>query len=100
LLWRPGATGFAAAWTIAGVCSGHKVEIGYVSLQILPRRINLSQLSVRDDPQFSLEPLSARDESVATLHPSSLWRWRIEIATLSFKTQPESGPPGGWALES
>src|SRR5713101_3987633 len=53
---------------------------------ILPRPgFNISQFSVRDDPQFSLEPILRADEVSATLHPSSLWRWRIEIATLSFK---------------
>jgi len=87
LLWRPGADRFRARLEQSlGSALGHKVEIGYVSLQILPRPgFNLSQLSVRDDPQFSLEPILRADEVSATLHPSSLWRWRIEIATLSFK---------------
>ena len=87
LLWRPGAGRFRSRLEQSlSSALGHKVEIGSVSLQILPRPgFNLSQLSVRDDPQFSLEPILRADEVSATLHPSSLWRWRIEIATLSFK---------------
>jgi len=87
LLWRPGADRFRSRLEQSlGSALGHKVEIGNVSLQILPRPgFNISQLSVRDDPQFSLEPMLRADEVSATLHPSSLWRWRIEIATLSFK---------------
>ena len=87
LLWRPGADRFRARLEQSlSSALGHRVEIGNVSLQILPRPgFNLSQLSVHDDPQFSLEPILRADEVSATLHPSSLWRWRIEIANLSFK---------------
>ena len=87
LLWRPGADRFRSRLEQSlGSALGHKVEIGSVSLRILPRPgFNLSQFSVRDDPQFSPEPILRADEVSATLHPSSLWRWRIEIATLSFK---------------
>jgi hypothetical protein len=87
LLWRPGADRFRARLERSlSSALGHTVEIGNVSLQILPQPgFNLTQLSVRDDPQFSLEPILRAEEVSATLHPSSLWRWRIEIATLSFK---------------
>src|SRR5450432_800256 len=87
LLWRPGADRFRSRLEQSlGSALGHRVEIGNVSLQMLPRPgFNLSQLSVLDDPQFSLEPILRADEVSATLHPSSLWRWRMEIATLSFK---------------
>ena len=87
LLWRPGADQFRSRLEQSlGSALGRKVEIGNVSLQILPRPgFSLSDLSVRDDPQFSLEPILRAEEVSATLHPSSLWRWRIEIATLSFK---------------
>jgi hypothetical protein len=87
LLWRPGADQFRSRLEQSlGSALGRKVEIGNVSLQILPRPgFSLSDLSVRDDPEFSLEPILRAEEVSATLHPSSLWRWRIEIATLSFK---------------
>ena len=87
LLWRPGAGRFRVRLEQSlSSALGHRVEIGNVSLQILPRPgFNLSQLSVHDDPQFSLEPILRADEVSATLHPSSLWRWRIEIANLTFK---------------
>jgi AsmA family/AsmA-like C-terminal region len=87
LMWRPGADRLRSRLEQSlGSALGHRVEIGSVSLQILPRPgFNLSQLSVRDDPQFSLEPILRAEEVSATLHPSSLWRWRIEIATLSFR---------------
>ena len=104
LLWRPGADRFRSRLEQSlGSALGHKVEIGNVSLQILPRPgFNLSQLSVRDDPQFSPEPILRADEVSATLHPSSLWRWRIEIATLSFKDASLNlvrRPDGRWNLE-
>ena len=55
VLWRPGADRFRSRLEQSLSSSlGHKVEIGNVSLQILPRPgFNLSQFSVRDDPQFS-----------------------------------------------
>src|SRR5258706_12109121 len=104
LLWRPGADRFRSRLEQSlGSALGHKVEIGNVSLQILPPPgFNLSQLSVRDDPQFSPEPILRADEVSATLHPSSLWRWRIEIATLSFKDASLNlvrRPDGRWNLE-
>jgi AsmA family len=87
LLWRPGADRLRSRLEhVLGSALGHKVEIGNVSLQILPQPgFHLSNFSVHDDPQFSAEPILHADEVSATLHPSSLWRWRIEIATLSFK---------------
>ena len=105
LLWRPGADRFRTRLEQSlSSALGHKVEIGSVSLQILPRPgFNLSQLSVRDDPQFSLEPILRADEVSATLHPSSLWRWRIEIATLSLKDSSLNlvrRADGRWNLET
>ena len=87
LLWRPGADRLRSRLEQSlGSALGRKVEIGNVSLQILPRPgFILSQFTVRDDARFSPEPLLRADEVSATLHPSSVWRWRIEIATLSFK---------------
>ncbi len=87
LLWRPGADRFRSRLEQSlSSALAHRVEIGYVSLQILPRPgFNLSQLSIHDDPQFSLEPILRAEEVSATLHPSSLWRWRIEIANLTLK---------------
>ncbi len=104
LLWRPGADRFRFRLEQSlGVALGHKVEIGNVSLKVLPQPgFDLSHFSVLDDPQFSSEPILRADEVSATIHPSSLWHWRIEIARLSFKEASLNlvrRPNGVWNLE-
>jgi hypothetical protein len=57
---------------------GSPLPMSAIAKRLITRPgFNLSQLSVHDDPQFSLEPILRADEVSATLHPSSLWRWRI-----------------------
>jgi hypothetical protein len=87
LLWRPGAD-FLRARIAESIARGlgRPVEIGNVSLQILPRPgFQLSPFVVYDDPRFSHEPMLRSDEVTALLHLSSIWRRRIEIAQLSLK---------------
>ncbi len=104
LLWRPGADRFRSRleWSLSAAL-GHKVEIGNVSLKVLPQPgFDLYRFSILDDPQFSSEPILRADEVSATIHPSSLWHWRIEIASLSFKEASLNlvrRPNGVWNLE-
>ena len=104
LLWRPGADRFRARLERSlSAALGHKVEIGNVSLKVLPQPgFDLYRFSVLDDSQFSSEPILRADEVSATIHPSSLWHWRIEIASLSFKEASLNlvrRPNGVWNLE-
>jgi len=103
-LWRPGADRFRERLEKSlSAALGHKVEIGNVSLKVLPQPgFELSRFSVLDDPKFSSEPILRADEVSATIHPSSLWHWRIEIASLSFKEASLNLvrlPNGAWNLE-
>ncbi len=104
LLWRPGADRLRSRLEKSlSSALGHKVEIGNVSVQILPQPgFNLSQFTIRDDQEFNAEPILRADEVSATIHPSSLWRWRIEIASLSFKEASLNlvrRPDGRWNIE-
>jgi hypothetical protein len=103
LLWRPGADRLRSRLEQSlGSALGHKVEIGEVSLRVLPQPgFSLSQLTVRDDLEFSAEPILRANEVTATIHPSSLWRWRIEIASLNFKEASLNlvrRPDGRWNI--
>jgi hypothetical protein len=105
LLWRPGADRLRSRLEQSlGSALGHKVEIGEVSLRMLPQPgFSLSQFTVRDDLEFSAEPILRADEVTATIHPSSLWRWRIEIASLNFKEASLNlvrRPDGRWNIET
>ncbi len=65
---------------------GRPVTIGSVGMQLLPQPgLNLQDLAVADDPEFSAEPLLHADAVTATLRLASLWRGRMEIAGLSFR---------------
>jgi AsmA protein len=104
LLWRPGAD-FLRARITESIARGlgRPVEIGNVSLQILPRPgFQLSPFVVYDDPRFSHEPMLRSDEVTALLHLSSIWRRRIEIAQLSLKEPSLNlvlGDNGRWNIE-
>ena len=81
---------------------GHKVEIGNVSVKILPPGFDLSRFTILDDPRFSSEPILRADAVSATIHPSSLWHRRVEIASLSFKEASLNLvrlPNGTWNVE-
>lgn len=63
---------------------GRPVHIGSVSFQLLPQpAFVLNNFSVAEDPAFGAEPVLTADTVTAMLRPSSLWHWRVEIATLS-----------------
>ena len=65
---------------------GRQVTIGQIRLRLLPRPgFDLSNVDIQDDPQFSAEPMMHAGTVTASLRFSSLWRGRIEIASLSFQ---------------
>jgi len=65
---------------------GRQVSIGQIRLRLLPRPgFDLSDVSIQDDPAFSAEPMLHAGTVTASLRFSSLWRGRIEIASLSFQ---------------
>ena len=92
---------------IAGALSrslGRQVSIGDVSLRLFPTPgLNLSRVVVDDDPSFSQEPLLRADDVTASLRLTSLWRGRLEIASLTFQYPSLNlvrRPDGHWNLES
>jgi hypothetical protein len=75
----------ASLGAAVGNAIGRQVSIGRISLRLLPRPgFNLSNVNIQDDPAFSAEPMLHADQVTATLRLSSLWRRRLEIASLSF----------------
>jgi len=65
---------------------GRQVSVGSITLRLLPRPgFDLSNVTIDDDPAFSVEPMLHADAVTASLRLSSLWRRRVEIASLSFQ---------------
>src|SRR5579884_629329 len=63
-----------------------QVTVEKVHLRLLPQPgFDLDKFVVYDQPSFSAEPMLRADEVTATLRLSSLWRGRLEIASLSLK---------------
>lgn len=63
-----------------------QVSVEKVHLRLLPQPgFDLEKFIVYDQPSFSAEPMLRADEVTAILRLSSLWRGRLEIATLSLK---------------
>jgi uncharacterized protein involved in outer membrane biogenesis len=88
-LVRPGAQGMHAR-IIRSISSalGRPVEASWVSLRFLPRPgFELKQFVVRDDANFSAEPVLQAPEVAAVLRVGPLLRGRFEIARLSL-TEP------------
>lgn len=87
---------------------GRQVSIQDVHLRLLPLPgFTFRQLRISDDDEFGAEPIlqTAEDNgqhSVATLRLSSLWRGRLEIASVSL-TQASlnlvRAPDGHWNIE-
>jgi hypothetical protein len=101
---RPGANRLRARLVNSiGNSLGRQVEIGHVSLRVLPRPgFDLEQFVVHDDPAFSAEPVLRAGEVTALLRLSSLFRGRIEIARLSLKEPSFNlvrADDGHWNLE-
>jgi hypothetical protein len=89
---------------------GRKVKIGEVTLRVLPRPgFDLHYLSIADDPAFGAEPMVSADDVTLALRLASLWRGRLEVAALSFKSGVDINPPslnlvrnaeGRWNIEA
>ena len=84
---------------------GRRVSIHDVHLRLLPLPgFTFRQIRISDDDEFGAEPIlqTGSEESVATLRLTSLWRGRLEIASLSL-TQASlnlaRAPDGHWNIE-
>src|SRR5262245_24154200 len=65
---------------------GREVSVQEVRLRLLPRPgFLVTGLSIADDPAFGAEPMIRAQDVIASLRVSSLWRGRLEIASLSLK---------------
>lgn len=69
-----------------GNALGRRVTIGSANLRLLPRPgFDFSGFTVYDDPSLSNEPMLRADSVTASLRLTSLWRGRLEIASLSLR---------------
>ncbi len=87
-----------------GSALGRRVTLDNVRLRLLPRPgFDLEGLVIYDDPAFSAEPMIRAQEVSAPIRFRSLFRGRIEIATLS-ATEPSinlvRNDQGRWNLAS
>src|SRR5438874_8306623 len=82
---------------------GRAVSVRKVHPLFLPRPgFYLQDMRVQDDPAFGSEPLLRADSVTASLRLTSLWRGRIEIATLDLENPSLNlvrGADGRWNLE-
>jgi AsmA protein len=64
---------------------GRPVHLDRVSLHLLPvPGFTLENLVVSEDPAFGAEPVIRANTVDVTLRPSSLWRRRVEISSITF----------------
>src|ERR1700688_5069098 len=87
-----------------GNALGRRVDIDNVRLRLLPRPgFDLEGLVIYDDPEFSAEPMIRAQDVSAAIRFRSLFRGRLEIATLS-ATEPSinlvRNHQGRWNLAS
>jgi hypothetical protein len=87
-----------------GSALGRRVSLDNVRIHILPRPgFGLEGLVIYDDPAFSAEPMVRAQEVSAAIRIRSLFRGRLEIATLS-ATEPSinlvRNDQGRWNLAS
>ena len=87
-----------------GSALGRKVALDNVRIHVLPRPgFDLEGLVIYDDPAFSDEPMVRAQDVSAAIRFSSLFRGRLEIATLS-ATEPSinlvRNQQGRWNLAS
>ena len=83
---------------------GRQVTVGGVSLRLFPQPgFVLDNVVVADDPAINAEPLLRADEVTALLRLTSLWRGRLEVASLNL-SDPSLNlartPEGRWNLQS
>ncbi len=104
-LFRPGLYKFRNRLSASiGGALGRRVTIDNVHFHLLPRPgFDLQGLVIYDDPEFSAEPMIRADEVSAAIRFRSLFRARLEIATLS-ATEPSinlvRNDQGRWNLAS
>jgi AsmA protein len=89
---------------------GRPVHLDRATLHLLPvPGFTLENLVVSEDPAFGAEPIIRANKVIVTLRPSSLWRRRVEIASIRFAVDDNgSGPSlnlvrntaGQWNLQS
>ena len=83
---------------------GREVTVQGISIQTFPQPgLLLTGVTVADDPSISAEPMLRADEVLAVIRLSSLWRGRLEIATLKLKYPSLNiarSNDGRWNLES
>ena len=69
-----------------GGALGRRVTIGAANLRLLPRPgFDFNGFTVYDDPSISAEPMLRADTVTASLRLASLWRGRLEIASLTLR---------------
>lgn len=104
-VFRPGVSGLRKRITRSiGSALGRQVTLDNVRAHLLPRPgFDLEGLVIYDDPAFSAEPMVRAQDVWAGIRLSSLFRGRLEIATLS-ATEPSinlvRANDGRWNLES
>jgi len=104
-LFRPGVYKLRTRIaTSIGSALGRRVVIDNVTLHLLPRPgFDLEGLVIYDDPSFSEEPMIRAQDVSAAIRFRSLFRGRLEIATLS-ATEPSinlvRSNEGRWNLAS
>jgi AsmA-like C-terminal region/AsmA family len=93
----------ASLETSLGRALDRRVTIGSVHLRLLPRPgFDFSDFKVFDDPSISNEPMLRADSVTASLRLTSLWRGRLEIASLSLSDVSLNvvrAADGRWNLE-
>ncbi len=103
-LVRPGAQRLHARIVRSiSLALGRQVDVGSVSLRLLPRPgFELEGFVVHDDPAFGAEPAVQSSDVVASVRVISLFRGRLEISRLSL-TEPSlnlvRNGQGRWNLE-
>src|SRR5579862_5912177 len=66
---------------------GRPVHLRSVQLQLLPRPgLAIADFVVEEGPGFGAEPLLRAPSVTVSLRPSSLWRGRLEVSTISLDT--------------
>jgi hypothetical protein len=84
---------------------GRPVELDGVTMHLLPvPGFTLQNLVVSEDAAFGAEPIIRANVVDVTLRPSSLWRRRVEISSMTFE-QPTSlnlvrNKAGEWNVQS
>lgn len=83
---------------------GRPVHLDNITLNLLPLpAFTLQNFVVDEDPAFGSEPIIRANTVTARLRAASLWRRRVEFATISFQDPSVNlvhNPDGKWNLDS